>query len=435
MEISQILQFVPAFKIGYRKAEIAYVMDVETKKWVIETLDGIRTKNCRSIFDYPLLPGVSNSHSYSLEAGNTPIWELKELSKSYPAQVFLKCESENPSGSFKDRETVMSLLAAWEKGEDHLFIYSSGNAACSAAYYAQKNNKKITTIVPGDIYLDKLSYIKELGANVIVLGDKTTVYEEGYEIYQDAMNILFPNNPYKDISVKNFFRNEGSKTIAFELIDQIGKIPDFIIVPTANGSLISGIWKGLTELHEIGYISSLPKMISIGMVGASPLFNEINGPVTDEEPTSEHMVGSTLEALDSYDMHFASRAIKESNGLALTCTWQDIVRAYKTFEQQEASLIKAENIVLEPSAMTPFVALNQLQARGEIGNETNVVLLGTGNGYKSLNLLDAIVDQLPLTKELINNHLTFDHRSDDHSEIRIEKDLNHLLRELQNAVK
>ncbi|MBL6447578.1 pyridoxal-phosphate dependent enzyme [Fulvivirga sp. 29W222] len=410
------------------------MIDAEVKSLLIEKFEQNRSKDVRSIFDYPLLPEIIKNNSYLLEAGNTPLWKLESLSDFFKLEIFLKCESNNPSGSFKDRETVLPLSIAWEKGEDHLYIYSSGNAACSAAYYGKINHKKITAIVPGDIYPEKLSYIIELGANVIMLGDELTVYEEGYETYQKALQILHPNNSYKDLSVNNIYRNEGGKTISVELVDQLNGVPDFIIAPTANGSLISGVWKGLTELYEIGYIHTLPQIVSVGVENASPIYDEINDLKKPKRTGKDknYVVGSTLAASKSYDMHFAIRAIKESNGHALSCSWEEIVQAYKKFEHLESDLIKKENIILEPSAMTPFVALDQLRMDGRLKPNMKVVLLGTGDGHKSLSLLQPLLGELPVTNKLIgqdSNQIPSNKK--DRNLIKINNDLESLLIELQ----
>jgi threonine synthase len=192
------------------------------------------------------------------------------MSDDLGCQVYLKDEGTNPSGCFKDRETTMCLLNSIRRNLRNAVIYSSGNAAASAAIFAQKIDFHLVTFVAGDTYPEKIDFIRHHGSDVVVIGDSNTNFETGFRLFA-RLNAdgVFSEKLYDNWSVRNPYRVQGDKTTALELVrqlaaQQIPYVPDYVIVPTANGSCLAGIWKGFTELKALGIIEQLPKLARIG---------------------------------------------------------------------------------------------------------------------------------------------------------------------------
>src|SRR5690606_20913108 len=135
------------------------------------------------MMQYTLLPHRSFAHHLKLRIGTTPLFNLPILSQLYKRELFIKDEGKNPGGSFKDRETAVAALHSLALGNDGAIIYSSGNAAASAALIARHLNIKLITCVPGDTYGEKVDYIRHQGSDVVRLGNKKTNYEEGYRLF------------------------------------------------------------------------------------------------------------------------------------------------------------------------------------------------------------------------------------------------------------
>lgn len=187
----------------------------------------------------------------------------------------MKNEGANPRGCFKDRETMLCLLNSKNNGFKKAVIYSSGNAA---AYYIERTVRQLLTFVAGDTYPEKINFIRSHGSDVVVIGDKETNFESDYRLFAKMGAAgLFANHNYDNWSVRNPFRVQGDKTIAVEIVKQLSegknavKVPDYVIVPTANGSCLAGIWKGFKELKTAGIIPRLPKMIPTGINNANPV--------------------------------------------------------------------------------------------------------------------------------------------------------------------
>lgn len=250
-----------------------------------EGLEALRQSFCRYRFDHPdgiiQYAGIPFREYYPKElepVGMTPLYHLKHLSVQYGVQTYIKNEGHNPSGCFKDRETLLALLNTRRRGLRHAVIYSSGNAAASAAIFAQKLNMQLITFVAGDTYPEKIEFIQEHGSDVIVVGDEHTNFETGFRLFAEInAKEVFAQNSFDNWSVRNPYRVHGDKTTALEILKQLNdnsiviNVPDYVIVPTANGSCLAGIWKGFLELKEAGVIKKLPKMVSAGIIHANPV--------------------------------------------------------------------------------------------------------------------------------------------------------------------
>jgi len=415
---------------GYRTSDFKY----HWKPWELPVLasriDRFDLYSQRSILQYPFLPHrFENDTAFGI--GATPLTKLHNLSAYYAIDLRVKCEHMNPSGSFKDRETLIASLYSKEHGDKIAVGFSSGNATCSAAYVSRMMGQKFVAVVSGDIYPEKLGYILDQGVDVIKIGNDACYFERAYQTYIQAKNYLeFQFNGIDDWSVANPYRVEGNKTMAVEIVKQMGELsdnsynsPDFIILPTANGSCLSGLWKGFCELHKLGVIKRLPRMVSVGVENASPL-NEgfLNNAILQKAKCdlqyvdeADMKIGSTLIAEESYDFFYGVKALRDSNGLVYQGNASDIREAYTKLFQYEVDCMLTDDLVPEPCSMLTLGALEKMARQGVLQPGHSVVVISTGHGYKSRHLINRLGLSEPVRASLnqsLDENRRFDYQHD-----------------------
>lgn len=382
--------------------------------WDDAERDRIRSSYYNFHFDHPDgmlqyagLPYRQYQPHFFEAVGMTKLHYLAQLSSDMGCQVFLKNEGNNPSGCFKDRETVMCLLNSIRRHLRNAVIYSSGNAAASAAIFAQRIDFHLVTIVAGDTYPEKIDFIRHHGSDVIVTGDGHTNFETGFRLFA-AINAqgAFSNAGYDNWSVRNPYRVQGDKTTALELVKQLSDggaatVPDYVIVPTANGSCLAGIWKGFIELKELGIIDRLPKMVSVGIKNASPVFKavmekETTMPVRcdlSKLDADDAEIGSIILAEEGYDSIEAAKAVLHSGGTAIVVQRSDMEESLAHLLETEHDMVAKEAILPEPASVTSLAALKKLKTQIRLSENDRVVAIMTGHGMKARTLIDEMLEE------------------------------------------
>ena len=161
--------------------DIVYRLKKDEKRAAIDSLKNYDLDYQGGILQYYFTPNRRHADDVNFKIGCTPLEKLETLGDQWGTQLFAKDEGANPSGCFKDRETLMAALHSRSIGKEKAVIYSSGNAAASAALFAAQLNFKLVTCVAGDTYPEKVEYIRNLGSDVIRIGDDATNYESGYQ--------------------------------------------------------------------------------------------------------------------------------------------------------------------------------------------------------------------------------------------------------------
>lgn len=396
----------------YRSIDI----EIDARRYKAETASSFLNYNFHDkagMLQYNLLPHLSQKSNKTV--GLTPLHYLSDFSFGNN-HLFLKDEGQNPSGCFKDRESIMCLLHPKAEELNNVLIYSSGNAAASAAVMLKDLPCRLLTFVPGDTYPEKIEYIRDHGSDVIVIGGENTGFEEGYRLFAD-MNAahVFADNGFDNWSVNNPYRVQGDKTIAIEIVKQLSPqtettvVPDYVIVPTANGSCLTGIWKGFKELYETGIIEKLPKMVSAGIKNASPVYKAVqqhktHQPVrcdlskTDDDDAK---VGSIILAEEGYDSIQAADAVIKSDGLAVELHASDIRQSLIKFLKKENELALKHSILPEPASMTSLAALIKMKNELDSSKENIIVSVCTGHGLKARQKIDTLLKQQPDLKKTV----------------------------------
>ncbi|MFB3043071.1 MAG: threonine synthase, partial [Nitrososphaerales archaeon] len=218
---------------------------------------------------YPFLPIAKASSKVTLNEGGTALHITEKLSAFLGlSELFIKNEGGNPTGSFKDRGMTITVTKARELGASTVICASTGNTSASlSAYGARGGLKRIVLIPTGKVAYGKLSQAMMCGANVIqVQGNFDNALEVVMELSRRHSDIYLVNSI-------NPFRIEGQKTLGYEMVDQLGGVPDWVIMPVGNAGNISAVWKGLLEFREMGFIDRLPKMVGVQAEGSSPVVN------------------------------------------------------------------------------------------------------------------------------------------------------------------
>lgn len=310
-----------------------------------------------------------NKFQVSLNEISTEATRLKKLGDVLGFNnLYLKDETKNATGSFKDKESLISVNKAIELGVKQVFTISSGNGALSASAYATKAEVSCKCFVPSATSQAKLEMIKKFRGAVIKLpGSYEDVYSKVIQIKPKGWNITSGFNP---------FGNEGDKITAFEIWESIG-IPDYVVVPCGNGGNLYGIWKGFEELKILGLTNKTPKMIGVQIEGAAPLKDALeNDEVYHSLSDAPESIAEGIVATESYTAPKAIKALKSSSGRIITVTDKEILSVIEQID-------KLEVLLPEPTAASAFAALPKINC---LPNAKIVVIL-TGTGMKYLSYL------------------------------------------------
>jgi threonine synthase len=294
----------------------------------------------------------------TLQEGNTPLLHADRLSERLEADVWLKYEGLNPSGSFKDRGMTMAITKAKANGAKTVICGSTGNTSAAAAAYAAKAGLDCVVLVPqGKVALGKLAQSMVYGAKVLQI--------EGN--FDQALNLARELTQHLPITIVNSInpdRIEGQKTGAFEIVDVLGKAPDILSIPVGNAGNITAYWRGFTQYHFAGNAKTLPKMWGFQAAGAAPIV--LGHPVTNPETIATAIrIGNPASWIPALEV------IHESLGDIRAVTDEEIIDAYQY-------LARNESIFCEPASAASVAGILKFG----VPKGSTVVCVLTGNGLK-----------------------------------------------------
>ncbi len=362
-----------------------------------------RLHSSRGVWKYSdLIPVWHETNVVSMPEGETPLVECRNLARALGFKsLYVKFEGLNPTGSFKDRGMTVGVSKANELGFKKLICASTGNTSASLAAYSAKANLKCIVLIPkGKIALGKVAQAVAYGAEIFqVEGNFDECLRMATEIAEQGREILLLNSV-------NPFRIEGQKTAAFEITEQLGFVPDNVILPVGNGGNISSLWKGFKEINQLAFIETVkdieqrersPRMIGIQAEGASPIARAFrSGAKSIEIEKEPHTDASAINIGSPVNWAKALGAIYESHG------YSDSVSDYEIFEAQRL-LASSEGLFVEPASATPIAYLRNISSRNsqesqsrdqyERLKDSTIVCVATGNGLKDPNTVMRDLDQ------------------------------------------
>jgi threonine synthase len=325
----------------------------------------------RGVWRYrDLLPGLN--HAVTMGEGSTPLIRLRE----YP-NTYVKFEGANPTGSFKDRGMTVGASLALSLGVRGVVVASTGNTAASAAAYSARAGLECVVVLPkGNVARGKLAQSVLHGARIVEVPgtfDNALEYVLDTVLSDGAVNDI----NYYPLNSINPWRLEGQKTIAFEIIEEIG-VPDFVFVPVGNGGNIYAIWKGFRELLELGVIDRVPRMIGVQAEGAAPMVRYWRG-LGEARIDNPRTVASAIRIGKPVNWFRAYRAVKYSNGLFLEVSDEEIIRAQ--------GMLGREGVGVEPASAASLAGYLRALKEGIVDVNDRVVLIATGHALKDPDIL------------------------------------------------
>jgi len=328
----------------------------------------------------PLLDVPDGTPTITLREGGTPLVESPWLSEVSGAEVWLKVEGDNPTGSFKDRGMTVALSVAVGRGAEAVVCASTGNTSASMAAYAARARVKPLVLVPqGRIAAGKLAQAIVHGAQVIMVrGNFDDCLRMTREMAEDY--------PVALVNSVNPMRLEGQKTAAFEVVDFLGDAPDVHVLPVGNAGNISAYWRGYVEYHKAGRATRTPRMLGWQAAGAAPLV--FGAPVTSPET-----VASAIRIGNPASWHLAVAAVEESAGGFAAVSDEDILAAQR-------DLASRDGVFVEPASAAGVAGLLREIAGGASYDGQRIVVTVTGHGLKDIDtalstftdLVDTVVD-------------------------------------------
>ncbi len=325
-----------------------------------------------------LLPVEATPLPY-LGEGDTPLIRSKRLGASLGLDnLYFKNEGLNPSGAFKDRAGAMVAALALEAGASGVVSASSGNASSAiAAYCAAAGLKCVILMEPGNPPA-KLRQTLATGAQVLLVEG---IFAHGPEALAAFLSeVAIRTNYYLGFvwAPINPYILEGIKTIAYEVVGQLGTAPDVVLTPVGGGDMFAAQWRGYNELKRAGVIDKLPRMIGVQSVNAPPLLEAV-----EQQLRSVATLPYAKSKISGINVAFtgdhALAAVHHSGGTAVGVTDES------AFAMQKG-LATEEGIWVEPAGAAPIAALASLRERGLIQPDERVVCVMSGAGFKDANL-------------------------------------------------
>ncbi len=339
------------------------------------------------IFRYlPLLPIDDLSLAPSLRVGATPLFRARRLGRSVGLEdLWLKDEGPNPSASFKDRASAVAVTRARELGAEIVAGASTGNAGSSMACMAARVGVPCVIFVPAAAPSAKIAQLLIFGARVLAVRG---TYDQAFDL---CFEVCKKRGWFNRNTGYNPYTREGKKTCSFELCEQLAwKPPDRIVVPVGDGNIISGIWKGLKELHLLGLIDRLPKLVCAQSTGSAAISRVVGKLQRDHTHPSAidwsavrmtkvraTTVADSISVDQPRDGLAAARAVIESGGEAVTVPDGQIMTAVR-------EIARLAGVFVEPSCATTWACVKKMVRRKSVASDERVLCLLTGSGLKDV---------------------------------------------------
>ncbi|HVF33435.1 MAG TPA: threonine synthase [Acidimicrobiales bacterium] len=304
------------------------------------------------------LPVSADTPVVTLFEGGTPLLPAPRLSDRLTADVYLKFEGLNPTGSFKDRGMTLAISKAVEEGAKAVVCASTGNTSASAAAYATRAGLTCAVLIPeGYIALGKL-------AQALIHGAKVLQIRGNFDVALDIVRDLGAHAPITVVNSINPYRIDGQMTGAFEVCDVLGDAPTHHCIPVGNAGNITAYWKGYRRYQDAGRTTRLPVMLGFQAAGAAPL-------VEGRDVENPETVATAIRIGKPASGYGALAAASESGGAIRSVTDEEILAAYRF-------LAAEESVFCEPASAASVAGLLSV---GVPAGSTVVCVL-TGHGLK-----------------------------------------------------
>ena len=325
---------------------------------------------------YELLPVDSPKEIVTLGEGWTPLLHLRRLGELCDSpSLYLKDESQNPTGTFKARGLSVAVSMALKMGVQKVAIPTAGNAGGALAAYGAKAGLKVFVFMPKTSPVANIVEARMTGAQVELT--QGTIADSARRLKErEATEGWF------DIStLREPYRLEGKKTMGYELAEQLKWIlPDVLLYPTGGGTGLIGIWKAFEEMEELGWIGKKrPRMVAVQSEGCAPIVKAFEkGWKSAKKWTTPTTFASGVCVPQALGDFLILAILRESSGKALAVSDKAIYEAVREVGKKEGAL-------LAPEGAACWAALKNLRKQGWIESDETVVILNTGTGLKYID--------------------------------------------------
>jgi threonine synthase len=335
----------------------------------------------RTLWRYRALLPIEGEHVVDTSAGFTPLVRGENLGRALGLRnLWLKNDTVNPTFSFKDRPVSIASTRALELGFEVLSCASTGNLAGSVAAHAAKAGMRACIFIPADLEPAKI-----VGAAIY---EPTIVAVDGsYDDVNRLSSEIADVYPWAFVNINlRPYYSEGSKTLAFEVAEQLGwRLPDAVVVPIASGSMFTKIHKGFSELQQVGVVNpGTVRMIGAQAEGCSPVVQAARENTLDVRPVRPNTIAKSLAIGNPADSYYALKIVQQTGGALDAVSDAEIVEGIRL-------LARTEGIFAETAGGVTVGVLKKLVAAGKIDPDELVVAYITGNGFKTV---DAVADHV-----------------------------------------
>ncbi len=319
------------------------------------------------------LPVDQDTPIVSLGEGSTPLLRAPRLGARLGVDLYLKVEGANPTGSFKDRGMTMALSRAAQAGAQAVICASTGNTSASAAAYAARAGIRCVVVIPGGyVALGKMAQAQVAGAQVVQI-------EGSFDDALRLVRVISDEHPITLVNNLNPYRLEGQKTAAWEIIDDLGRAPEWMCLPVGNGGNITAYWRGYKEALERGQITQLPRMLGAQAAGSAAM-------VLGEDVLQPETIATAIRIGAPVRREEAGAAARDSNGGFVAATDREILDWF-------GHVVRDEGVFCEPSSAASLAGLANARSAGTVAEGAEVVCVLTGNGLKDPD--SAIAESVP----------------------------------------
>jgi len=315
------------------------------------------------------LPVDAADEIVSAGEGDAPLRKLN----SFQGNVWVKDETRNPTGTFKDRGASLAITALSKLGVKDLVLSSEGNAGCSFALYAHLADIDCSVFLPRQANPAKVELSRKLGATVTLVDG--TITDAG----RQAEAVANRDGRYNASTFVTPYRHDGKGTMGLEICEQLDwRAPDYVVYPVGGGVGLVGMWKMFSLLEKIGWVKKRPRFVAVQPAGCAPVVRAYNSKRADvDEWKNPETIAFGLRIPKPLAGRWILRSLRESDGIALSVTDEEIRKSM-------GEALRDEGLLLEPSSAATIAALHHLYGEKMIDRSAEVVLIATGSGLKTL---------------------------------------------------
>jgi len=365
--------------------------------------DALTASRAQSMWRYrDLLPLPEGAAVSPLRVGTTPLYDAPRLAADLGLrQAWVKDDGANPTGSLKDRASALVVARAQALGFAMVSTASTGNAAAALAGIAASVGQSVVILVPVAAPEAKIAQLLVYGARVLLVEG---TYDQAFDL---CVALCESEGWYCRNTGMNPYTVEGKKTVSYEIAEDLGwDVPDAVVVSVGDGNILAGVHKGFVDLHRLGWISRIPRLIGVQAAGSRALVDawEQGLNAADMVPQPAETIADSISAGLPRDRAKALRAVRETGGALVAVSDEAILTGIP-------ALARHTGVFVEPACAAVYAGAHRAVEYGYLQASERVLFLLTGNGLKDVRRAQQAVSgvsagmRVPVDAEVVRNML------------------------------